>query len=160
MLTWNSYVLTVHIFFVWLNHFFFQPKADWRAQHENFIKAIRYAKGLSDEPPPPAENPEYIQCPHCERRFKPATAERHIPKCKDIKAKPSRLKKKRWKQYWEQEYFLAILLQIAILMISKLQDQVSEPLDRQTLSAFSCKNISSWRMLEVKRIITFYMKNM
>jgi len=50
---------------------------------------------LSDEPPPPAENPEYIQCPHCERRFKPATAERHIPKCKDIKAKPSRLKKKR-----------------------------------------------------------------
>lgn len=38
-----------------------RPKADWRAQHENFIKAIRYAKGLSDEPPPPAENPEYIQ---------------------------------------------------------------------------------------------------
>lgn len=72
-----------------------RPKADWRAQHENFIKAIRYAKGLSDEPPPPAENPEYIQCPHCERRFKPATAERHIPKCKDIIAKPSRLKKKR-----------------------------------------------------------------
>lgn len=76
--------------------FWFQPKADWRAQHENFIKAIRYAKGLSDEPPPPTENPDYVQCPHCERKFNPATAERHIPKCKDIKAKPAPLKKKRW----------------------------------------------------------------
>ena len=75
--------------------FLFQPKADWRAQHENFIKAIRYAKGASDEPPPPSENPDYVQCPHCERKFNAATAERHIPKCKDIKAKPSRLKKKR-----------------------------------------------------------------
>ncbi|KAL9953865.1 hypothetical protein ACROYT_G041338 [Oculina patagonica] len=72
-----------------------RPKADWRAQHENFIKAIRYAKGLSNEPPPPTENPDYVQCPHCERKFNPATAERHIPKCKDIKAKPAPLKKKR-----------------------------------------------------------------
>lgn len=72
-----------------------RPKADWKAQHENFIKAIRYAKGVSDEPPPPTENPDYVQCPHCERKFNPATAERHIPKCKDIKAKPTRLKKKR-----------------------------------------------------------------
>lgn len=72
-----------------------RPKVDWRVQHENFIKAIRYAKGASDEPPPPSENPDYVRCPHCERKFNPATAERHIPKCKDIKAKPSRLKKKR-----------------------------------------------------------------
>lgn len=71
-----------------------RPKADWRAQHENFIKAIRYAKGASDEPPPPTENPDYVQCPHCERKFNPSTAERHIPKCKDIKAKPAPLKKK------------------------------------------------------------------
>jgi len=71
-----------------------RPKADWRAQHENFIKAIRYAKGESNEPPPPTENPDYVQCPHCERKFNPSTAERHIPKCKDIKAKPAPLKKK------------------------------------------------------------------
>ena len=77
--------------------FWFQPKADWRAQHENFIKAIRYAKGASDEPPPPTENPDYVQCPHCERKFNPSTAERHIPKCKDIKAKPAPLKKKQWR---------------------------------------------------------------
>lgn len=71
-----------------------RPKVDWRTQHENFVKAIRYAKGVSNEPPPPTENPDYVQCPHCERKFNPATAERHIPKCKDIKAKPARLKKK------------------------------------------------------------------
>lgn len=88
---------------------------------------------MSDEPPPPAENPEYIQCPHCERRFKPATAERHIPKCKDIKAKPSRLKKKRW-EHWEQEYFLQYCCKVlSILIISKLQDQVSDSLDRHYL---------------------------
>lgn len=75
--------------------FLFQPKVDWRTQHENFVKAIRYAKGVSNEPPPPTENPDYVQCPRCERKFNPATAERHIPKCKDIKAKPARLKKKR-----------------------------------------------------------------
>lgn len=42
------------------------------------------AKGgkLSDlPPPPPSTNPDYIQCPHCGRRFNEAAAERHIPKC-------------------------------------------------------------------------------
>lgn len=72
-----------------------KPKADWRAQHENFIKTIRYAKGVSNTPPPPAQNPDYVQCPHCERKFNSAAAERHIPKCKDIKAKPATLKKKK-----------------------------------------------------------------
>jgi hypothetical protein len=33
-----------------------------------------------------------IQCPHCGRRFAELVAERHIPKCSDIIAKPSRLK--------------------------------------------------------------------
>lgn len=37
---------------------------------------------LSDlPPPPPSENPDYIQCPHCSRRFNQGAAERHIPKC-------------------------------------------------------------------------------
>ncbi|EDO29664.1 predicted protein, partial [Nematostella vectensis] len=66
-----------------------EKKVDWRAQHESFIKAIRYAKGSSDEPPPVMENPHYVQCPHCERKFNPETAERHIPRCKDIKARPA-----------------------------------------------------------------------
>jgi hypothetical protein len=33
-----------------------------------------------------------VPCPHCGRRFAQLTAERHVPKCKDIQAKPSGLK--------------------------------------------------------------------
>ncbi|XP_053613709.1 zinc finger C2HC domain-containing protein 1C isoform X3 [Plodia interpunctella] len=65
---------------------------NWRQKHEEFINAIRAAKQvqqhldaggkLSDlPPPPPSENPDYVQCPHCSRRFNQAAAERHIPKC-------------------------------------------------------------------------------
>lgn len=67
-------------------------KSDWRRKHEEFIAAIRSAKEvqaylakggkLSDlPPPPPSENPDYVQCPHCSRRFNESAAQRHIPKC-------------------------------------------------------------------------------
>ncbi|XP_016991924.1 uncharacterized protein LOC108053717 [Drosophila rhopaloa] len=67
-------------------------KNNWRQKHEEFIQSIRAAKQvqlhlarggkLSDlPPPPPSENPDYIQCPHCGRRFNQQAAERHIPKC-------------------------------------------------------------------------------
>lgn len=73
---------------------------NWRAKHEDFIKTIRAAKQmqayvakggkLSDlPPPPPSENPDYVQCPHCSRRFNEAAATRHIPICQSInKPKP------------------------------------------------------------------------
>lgn len=84
-------------------------KKDWRRTHEEFIAAIRAAKTaqahiakggkLSDlPPPPPSSNPDYVQCPHCGRRFNEAAAERHIPKCatflhnKPKPAPPSRSK--------------------------------------------------------------------
>jgi len=35
-----------------------------------------------------AENEDYVQCPTCQRKFAPHTAERHIPKCSSIKARP------------------------------------------------------------------------
>lgn len=65
-------------------------KKDWRKTHEEFIAAIRAAKEaqahvarggkLTDlPPPPPSSNPDYVQCPHCGRRFNEAAAERHIP---------------------------------------------------------------------------------
>ncbi|XP_026839465.1 uncharacterized protein LOC6552707 isoform X2 [Drosophila erecta] len=67
-------------------------KNNWRKKHEEFIQSIRAAKQvqlhlarggkLSDlPPPPPSENPDYVQCPHCGRRFNEQAAERHIPKC-------------------------------------------------------------------------------
>ncbi len=73
--------------------------SNWRTKHEEFIQAIRYAKAatqaeksggsLAHLPPPPAStNPDYVQCPHCARRFNQAAASRHIPKCKDTVNKP------------------------------------------------------------------------
>ena len=40
-----------------------------------------------------APDPSLVQCPHCGRRFNENAAERHIPKCKDIIAKPNFLKR-------------------------------------------------------------------
>lgn len=80
-------------------------KNNWRTQHENFIESIRQAKivqkhleaggKLSDLPPPkPSENPDYVPCPHCGRKFNAAVAERHIPKCKNILSNKKPVKKK------------------------------------------------------------------
>ena len=42
---------------------------------------------LSDlPPPPPMDTSDYIQCPHCGRKFSDSAADRHIPKCKNIKS--------------------------------------------------------------------------
>lgn len=65
-----------------------QKKSNWRTKHEQFIRNIRMAKGhqggsLSDYPPPPADdNPDYVTCHYCNRRFNEQAAERHIPFCK------------------------------------------------------------------------------
>lgn len=82
-------------------------KSNWRKKHEEFIAAIRAAKEvqahlakggkLSDlPPPPPSENPDYVTCPHCSRRFNEAAANRHIPKCANMlhnKPKPAARKR-------------------------------------------------------------------
>ncbi|XP_055989757.1 zinc finger C2HC domain-containing protein 1C [Sorex fumeus] len=75
------------------------PKSNWRQKHESFIRTLRQAREIqqviakggkpSELPPiPPAENPDYVQCPHCSRHFAPKVAERHVPKCKTIKNRP------------------------------------------------------------------------
>ena len=44
----------------------------------------RHYPGASVPPPRPSQpNPDYSQCPHCERRFEQYAAERHIPFCKE-----------------------------------------------------------------------------
>lgn len=75
-------------------------KSNWRDQHKRFLDTVRYAKKVSEveaqggnvadlPPPPPSDNPDYVQCQYCQRRFHPGTAQRHIPRCKDIKSRPA-----------------------------------------------------------------------
>ena len=85
----------------------FQKKnSDWRKKRESFIQALRYAKKCAEvektggsirdiTPPPPSENPDYKQCPHCSRKFNPDAAARHIPRCQDLNTRPPQARKGR-----------------------------------------------------------------
>lgn len=61
-------------------------KKDWRKQHQDFIATVRAAKGVKGYEAPPLDTSDYIECPHCGRKFNQAAGERHIPKCSDIKS--------------------------------------------------------------------------
>ncbi|XP_066043001.1 zinc finger C2HC domain-containing protein 1C [Chamaea fasciata] len=74
-------------------------KNNWKQKHEALIHTMSQArqgqqtlaKGrkVSDLPPlPPNENPDRVACTYCGRKFAPQVAERHIPKCKNIKNRP------------------------------------------------------------------------
>lgn len=66
-----------------------QPKKNnWWQRHEAFIQTMRQGRG--SVPPQSASNlnSEYVSCPHCGRRFAPGPAERHIPKCQNIRSRP------------------------------------------------------------------------
>ncbi|KGL91093.1 Zinc finger C2HC domain-containing protein 1B, partial [Charadrius vociferus] len=69
-----------------------EKKSNWKQHHEDFINAIQSAKKVTKAlkegrplppPPPPSINPDYIQCPHCSRRFNEAAAQRHIKFCEE-----------------------------------------------------------------------------
>ncbi|KFO78022.1 Zinc finger C2HC domain-containing protein 1B, partial [Cuculus canorus] len=71
-------------------------KSNWRQHHEDLIHAIRSARQVTKAlkegrplppPPPPSINPDYIQCPHCSRRFNEAAAQRHIKFCEEQAAR-------------------------------------------------------------------------
>ena len=68
-------------------------RPNWKAQHEEFIANIRYAKEATKAekeggplpPPPPASTTStahMVQCPTCQRRFNSDAAAKHIPVCK------------------------------------------------------------------------------
>uniref|UniRef100_A0A8C0FBD8 Zinc finger C2HC-type containing 1B n=1 Tax=Bubo bubo TaxID=30461 RepID=A0A8C0FBD8_BUBBB len=52
-------------------------KSNWRQHHEDFINTIRSAN----------INPDYVQCPHCSRRFNEAAAQRHMKFCEEQAAR-------------------------------------------------------------------------
>ncbi|XP_030071596.1 zinc finger C2HC domain-containing protein 1A isoform X2 [Microcaecilia unicolor] len=70
--------------------------SNWRRKHEEFLATMRAVKGLGKSlkeggelppPPPPSYDPDYIQCPFCQRRFNENAAERHINFCKEQAAR-------------------------------------------------------------------------
>ncbi|XP_057230389.1 zinc finger C2HC domain-containing protein 1C [Malurus melanocephalus] len=74
-------------------------KNSWKQKHEALIHTVSQARQVqqvlakggkeADLPPlPPIENPDYVACTYCGRKFSPRAAERHIPKCKNIKNRP------------------------------------------------------------------------
>ncbi|XP_062863014.1 trichohyalin-like [Trichomycterus rosablanca] len=71
-------------------------KNNWRQKHEALIRNMRQARAPVPgrfQPQTNADlNPDYITCPYCGRRFAPGPAERHIPKCQNIKSRPPPLK--------------------------------------------------------------------
>ncbi|KAJ8010842.1 hypothetical protein DPEC_G00079330 [Dallia pectoralis] len=73
-----------------------KKQSNWRKKHEDFIATIRAAKGITQimkeggplpPPPPPSYDPDYIQCPYCERRFSENAADRHLKFCKEQHAR-------------------------------------------------------------------------
>ena len=74
----------------------------WAEESRAFREAMRNARSVtkaikSGAPLPPSvpNGPDMslTPCPHCNRRFNAKAAERHIPQCQNIIAKPSRLLK-------------------------------------------------------------------
>ena len=64
----------------------------WKGQSNNLRQAMEYNRKLAAAkkagidiatlpPPPETASDERVACPHCSRKFLPAVAERHIPKC-------------------------------------------------------------------------------
>lgn len=69
-------------------------KNNWRRKHEAFMQTMR--QGRAHEPQPVSSlNPDYVTCPHCGRTFAPGPAERHIPKCQNIRSRPAPPKQQR-----------------------------------------------------------------
>lgn len=82
------------------------PKRDWKSESESLRKALQDARkvdqilksggNVRDLPPPTySENPDYVSCPHCQRRFAPDVAARHIPKCATTTNRPKAPPKRR-----------------------------------------------------------------
>ncbi|NWR13468.1 ZC21C protein, partial [Emberiza fucata] len=74
-------------------------KNNWKQKHEALIHIMSQARQVeqtlakgrkvSGLPPlPPIDNPDYVACTYCGRKFAPRVAERHIPKCKNIRNRP------------------------------------------------------------------------
>jgi len=60
---------------------------NWKLKSEQFRAGLKAARDPNAAPAAPVENPDYVQCPHCSRKFNEGAAERHMPRCAESSAK-------------------------------------------------------------------------
>lgn len=67
----------------------------WKTKHDSFIRMVRNARAPPGKATylPADENPDYVGCETCGRRFNTLAAERHIPHCKQSAQKKAMLNK-------------------------------------------------------------------
>ena len=75
-----------------------QKVPKWKAESEGLRAAMKAGRGVNNGLAMPefvaaAPDPSLVPCPVCGRTFNKEAAERHIPQCKNIRAKPTTLKK-------------------------------------------------------------------
>ena len=70
-----------------------KPIPKWKQQSELLRAGIRAGRGHDTvtDTAAFAQEDDLVPCPHCGRSFNETAAERHIPRCADIRAKPRRL---------------------------------------------------------------------
>lgn len=79
-----------------------EKSSKWKEQSKQFREAMKMARlakkaeetgGPMPEFKPSAPDPSLIRCQNCGRSFNERAAERHIPLCSNIRAKPTALKR-------------------------------------------------------------------
>ena len=65
------------------------PAPKWKTQSERFRAGLR--AGRMGRAVDTGHDEDLVPCPHCGRSFNERAAERHVPRCADVRAKPSRL---------------------------------------------------------------------
>lgn len=62
-----------------------QPKINWRAKHDEFMRTLKSARGekVDDTAIIPTKPLDNKQCPYCDRNFGPKSYDRHVEFCKE-----------------------------------------------------------------------------
>lgn len=61
-----------------------KPKTNWRAKHEELIRAVKSARGEKvDDKYTPTKPADTEPCPYCMRNFGPKSYDRHVEFCKE-----------------------------------------------------------------------------
>ena len=69
-----------------------RPEPKWVQESHALRQAMTAAQnGKVAADPPDDVHDGRVECPHCQRRFAPAAAERHIPKCEALKTPKRRV---------------------------------------------------------------------